>query len=338
MFAFAVRSESGNDAPYLLDVLRAVGRAERTLSKGLGFCTEKFIRPLAGLSADWLKLADDGSDVFGLAASLAGVRGEGKVGPMRAFLEEVEAAKFVNWSPGSTSAVWSNRPLADNLAAVFRRRQMEAFRAGGQDTPSKHKRPARLDDVLAFLAGDTDDDKLSDLLWGLIAVDWRKAKRTPTVRGLRPVPYAFGVPRLVVTPLPFRGVKLVDRNRLTLSDTSGVEAASPRLDPPDRPDRTAWGLGLTARTPVKADAGAFDRLASGRPNAVAECVTHAARRLKSGGLLVRGYRNRSRAGARLDVSQSFDPTRLLAAMMFPLPNRDLVRIANAVLSPPESEE
>lgn len=313
-FAFAVRSQQDNDAPYLMDVLRALGRAERTLAKGLAFCADKFIRPLSGLSADWLKLADDGSDVFGLAASLAGVRGEGKVGPMRAFLEEVEAAKFVNWSPGSTSAVWSNRPLADNLAAVFRRRQMEAFRAGGHDTPAKHKRPARLDDVLAFLAGDTDDDKLSDLLWGLIAVDWRKAERTQTVRGVGPVPYAFGVPRLVVKPLAYRGRRVPDS------------------------ERCAWTIDRDAEAGVKADAGAFDRLAAGRPDAVADCVTHAAGRLKSGGLLVGGYRNRGRAGKGLDIPQCFDPTRLLAAMLFPLPNRDLVRIANAVLSPPESEE
>ena len=100
--AFAVRSETGNDAKSLVEVLRALGRAERTLAKGLGFCADKFLKPLSSLSPDWLTLADDGSDVFKLAASLAGVRGEGKVGPMRAFLEEVEAARYVNWSPGST--------------------------------------------------------------------------------------------------------------------------------------------------------------------------------------------------------------------------------------------
>ena len=176
-----MRSETGNDAKFLdpqdvavvadVEVLRALGRAERTLAKGLAFCADKFVKPLAGLSADWLELADDGSDVFKLAASLAGVRGHEKVGPMRAFLEEVEAARYVNWSPGSTSAVWSARPLADNLAAVFRRRQMEAFRAGEDGVPLACKRPARLDDVLAFLHGETDDDKLGDLLWGLIAVD-----------------------------------------------------------------------------------------------------------------------------------------------------------------------
>ena len=313
-FAFAVRSESGNDAKSLVEVLRALGRAERTLAKGLAFCADKFVKPLAGLSADWLALADDGSDVFRLAASLAGVRGEGKVGPMRAFLEEVEAARYVNWSPGSTSAVWSARPLADNLAAVFRRRQMEAFRAGEDGVPLACKRPARLDDVLAFLHGETDDDKLSDLLWGLVAVDWRKAPRTKAERGVRAVPFAFGVPRLVVKPLAYRGRAVPDTTRC------------------------AWTIDRTAAAGVKADAGAFDRLASGRIDAVAECVTHAAGRLKSGGLLVRGYRNRGRAGQPLEVSRSFDPTRLLAAMLFPLPNRDLVRIANAVLSAPESEE
>ena len=131
---------------------------------------------------------------------------------------------------------------------------------------------------------------------------------------MRPVPYAFGVPRLVVTPLAYRGRQVPDT------------------------ERCAWTIDRAAEAGVKADAGAFDRLAAGRPDAVADGVTHAAGRLKSGGLLVRGYRNRGRAGKRLDVPRCFDPTRLLAAMLFPLPNRDLVRIANAVLSPPESEE
>ena len=122
------------------------------------------------------------------------------------------------------------------------------------------------------------------------------------------------MPRLVVKPLAYRGRQVPDT------------------------DRCAWTIDRTAAAGVRADAGAFDKLASGRIDAVAECVTHAAGRLKSGGLLVRGYRNRGRAGQPLEVSRSFDPTRLLAAMLFPLPNRDLVRIANAVLSAPESEE
>jgi CRISPR-associated protein Csx17 len=66
-------------------------------------------------------------------------------------------------------------------------------------------------------------------------------------------------------------------------------------------------------------------------------MTRAARRLRSGGLLVAGYRNRRHSGNPINVVSPFDPTRLLASMLFPLSDRDLERIANAVLYPVESE-
>ena len=43
-----------------------------------------------------------------MATSLAGIQSSGELGPLRMFLEEVKVAKFVNWSPGSTCAVWQS--------------------------------------------------------------------------------------------------------------------------------------------------------------------------------------------------------------------------------------
>jgi CRISPR-associated protein Csx17 len=307
VFAFANRSEKGNDAPHLLSVLRAVGRAERTLANGLRFAQEKYIKPLAGLSGQWLTQADDGSAEFGLAAALAGVRASDDVPPIRAYLEPVEVTKFVNWSPGSSSAVWSRQPLAANLAAVFRRRQLEAFREGVVGVPLRSNRPARLDDVLAFLRGDTDDDKLADLLWGLLAVNWRAVKRTKPGKSEQPIPAEFGIPRLVVGAV--------------------------RLKAESKGDRHSWRVSPegVATTP---DADVFHTL----PLNPIEATDRAARRLRAGGFTVRGYRNRARAGGTLGVVTAFDPIRLLAAMLFPLAPRDLSRTANAVLHPPEPEE
>ena len=61
----------------------------------------------------------------------------------------------------------------------------------------------------------------------------------------------------------------------------------------------------------------------GQSNAVQECVNRAARRLKSGGLLVCGYRNRRQSGKPLAVLSLFQAERLLAAMLFPLSRPDL---------------
>lgn len=310
MFAFANRSQADEsaDAGYLLDVLRAVGRAERTLANGLRFSQGKYLRPLAGLSGQWLTQADDGSREFRLAASIAGIRASKKseVGPIRVFLEEVAVTKFVNWSPGSTSAVWSNRPLADNLAAVFRRRQMEAFREGIVGVPVYSPQFARLDDVIAFLHEETDDDKLSDLLWGLIGVEYPSDKKFRTAEDVV-IPFEFGLPRLLVEERGF---------------TANGEY---------------WNLSDTDAN-VKPDPDVFHLLSSGRRDAVEQCVTRAARRLKSGGLLVHGYRNRATSGRVIEAVSVIPPARLLAAMLFPLSDRDLARIANAVLTPPETEE
>jgi CRISPR-associated protein Csx17 len=312
VFAFVNRSEKGNDTKYLLDVLVALGRAERILSAGLAFCKEKYLRPLQNLSPQWLAQADDGSTEFRLATALAAIRPDKPVGPLRAFLEEVEVTRFVNWSPGSTSAVWSKQSLAANLSAVFLRRQMEAFRSGHVGVPLYSPRPAPLADVIAFLNEETDDDKIHDLLWGLIAVDFPTQYLTPE-SGETDVPFEFGVPRLLV------------------QESSFV------------PNGGYWQRSDDTESNTWPEPDVFNALASGQAKAVQQCVDRAARRLKSGGLLVTGYRNRRQAGKSLAVMSAIRPERLLferllAAMLFPLSQHDLERIANAVLYPPESEE
>jgi len=310
MFAFANRSEHGNDAKYLVDVLIALGKAERTLASGLRFAQEKFIRPLAGLSAQWLDAADDGTVEFRLAAALAGITGskKGEVGPLRSHLEEVEVTKFVAWAPGSKSAVWSKQPLAASLAAVFRRRQMEAFRGGVKGVPIRSRRPAALDDVLAFLRHQTDDEKLGDLLWALTAINWRKVTWVKPERSHESPPVEFGLPRLLVEPRRFTSRTLGDTARWTLDEGDANAVHDPDV---------------------------FHALASRN---IDDAVTKAARRLRSGGLTVTGYRNRRLAGRPLAVQTAIEPDRLLAAMLIPISNRDLVRIANAVLYPPEPQE
>lgn len=310
MFAFANRSEHGNDEGYLLDVLIALGSAERTLSRGLRFATDKYLRPLQGLSARWLEQADDDSPEFRLAAAVAGIRGQlGGVGPFRTYLEEVEVTSFVKWSPGSTSAVWSNRRLENNLAAVFRRRQMEVFRSRSDCLPLPPQRPARLADVVAFLNCLVDDEKLAALVWALPTLDWSAVQsESPGKSDDIAIPFEFGVLRLLVESLP-------------LVATDGD-----------------WRL-RDIGDPMTPDPDVFDLLATGRRDAVEAALDRAARRLKSSGRPIIGHRNRQQAGKPVGgLLSSVPPERLLAAMLFPLAKHDVERIANLVLYPPESDE
>ena len=206
------------------------------------------------------------------------------------------------------AAVWSNRPVAANLAAIFLRRQMEAFRDTQAGVPLRSPRRAGLRDVIAFLRGEVDDPKLADLIWGLTAVDWPAVEpREPDAEEVA-VPFEFGVPRLLVEPSTIAA----GRGRWRL-----IQGDAPNAVP---------------------DPDVFHILGSGQQDAIGQCVDRAARRLKSGGRLVFGYRNRRLAGRPLAVASRVPADRLLAAMLFPLSNRDLEAIANAVLYPPETEE
>ncbi len=313
-FEFATRPQldSEGERTALLAVLRAVGRAERTLAGGLAFCKEKYIRPLQGLSDQWLEQANDDSPEFALAAAVAGIAATDAVGPLREYLEEVEVkGKYVNWSPESTSAVWSKRPLAANLSSVFRRRQMEAFRNGQPGVPLRSNRYAPLGAVLDFLDERTDDDKLHDLIWGLstLARDGERFASPRPSDAVLNIPTEFGLPRLLVNPLAL----VPNGSRWTLAEGEMDHATKP-------------------------DPDVFHAIAAGR----GEAVQRAANRLRAGGLSAVGHRNRQTNLRSLTVvSPHLHPgrsDRLLAAMLFPLSNRDLLLIANSVLFPPENQE
>ena len=180
MFEFAARSEQGNDAKYLLDVLCSLGRAERTLANGLAFCKDKYIRPLHGLNQQWINQADDNSLEFRLAASLAGIQAtkKGEIGPLRVFLEEVEPddeglRQLVTPAvPRPFGRRARSPPTSPPCFAADKWKRLRDKRMRGVLMGSPRVL-ARLPDGCGrvFCNGEIDDDKLSDLIWGLIGVD-----------------------------------------------------------------------------------------------------------------------------------------------------------------------
>jgi CRISPR-associated protein Csx17 len=312
---FANRSQIGNDPPYLVNVLRAIGRAERTLAGGLSFCKDKYLSPLQGLRPQWLTSSDDGSAEFALAAALAGIKSPHmEVGPIRTFLEKVEARQWVKWTPESASAVWTGRPFSENLAATFYRRMLECSKGGLAGMPVYSPCMARPAHVLQFLTEHVDEQKLEDLLWALIGVDSTDVER-PTEEDSATFPFEFGILRLVLSPLSIRWTRYDDTARWTVDTPEADRAAE-----------------------AAPDLQAFQSLRRPGRSAVEEAVNRAALRLKSRGLIVNGYRNRQQSGKPLTVTSYIKPHRLAAAMLFPLSYYHLARITQAVLYPPESEE
>jgi CRISPR-associated protein Csx17 len=331
VYQFANRSEQGNDAKYLQDVLRAIGRAEQTLASGQAFCADKNLSPLQGLNPRWLIDAAPAGETgreFRLAASVASVMAEPRtdLGPLCTHLEPVEQERRrLSWSPGSPSVVWSNRPTADNLAAVLVRRLIESERAGVRGCSLRARITAPLDDVVAFINRQTNDDLLAHLLWALIGLKWSADDfRQLTFVGQRaevfrapltaPVPMTLGLIRMVLTPL-----KLISARPRSDHGPEGFWRVAGREE---------RGSAALTTTPTPAP---FQKLARGN---VPEAEDLAARRLWSDRLVPFGWTNRKRRQSKYQTGSAVDPVRLLAACLFPLSRSSLTRIARQVLTPP----
>lgn len=188
-------------ASRLQAVLVALGQAERALARSLAWTTGRNdqipvvkCQPLSGLSARWLREAHDGKVEFRLAASLASITGfpyqnnEGKSVPvhLRQHLEPVAAKGnaeryWFAWDEQANDMVWNDGDFVDVLNRLFSRRLMRAEQSGLDELPDNGV-PALLDDVVAFIEGETDDELLADLVWGLSLLDWTEKPRVSWTR------------------------------------------------------------------------------------------------------------------------------------------------------------
>jgi CRISPR-associated protein Csx17 len=154
--------------------------------------------PLPLLAPNWVEAADDGSAEFHLAAALAGLgAGSGDL-PMRLHFAPFDE-KRDGWSEVAPLFVWGPGSLVDNLVAILRRRLIEAERRQMPDKPFAGTIRAELADVMAFLAGATDDARIASLLGGLVhAQPFAKLAR----RRLDPpsVPLSYAVLRPLFVP------------------------------------------------------------------------------------------------------------------------------------------
>ncbi|HXT40763.1 MAG TPA: type I-U CRISPR-associated protein Csx17 [Candidatus Angelobacter sp.] len=178
-------------ASRLQAVLVALGQAERALARSLAWTTGRNdqipvtkCQPLVGLSGRWLRDADDRKVEFRLAASLASITGfpykdnDGKSVPLhfRQHLERVAVNGgaghyWFTWDEQARDVVWNDGDFVDVLNRIFSRRLIRAEQSGLDELPDNGI-PALLDDVIAFIEGETDDDLLADLVWALSLLNW----------------------------------------------------------------------------------------------------------------------------------------------------------------------
>jgi len=293
-------------APRMAEVLRALGNAEQELAGGEKFRkTEKrTIHPAPILSDAWREASTDESPEFRLARSLAFIVGEGPVGELRTNLEPVvRVGKGWGWIEGAHAVVWSGADLARNLLAVLTRRLMDGNRAGLESLPLD-SRPfeARPSDVAAFIAGETDDRKLSELIWGLILIEGgrvgaSKSCALPQPRDGTTVPRAYALLKLLFLP---RGC--------------------------------VWPNG-TDPVPVRPEPELLGRLRAGDLKAA---VAIAVRRLRASGFVPMPGPSAGLPRRSPEFRLEADVIRLAAALLFPVSQTD--ELAGLVLRPRRVED
>jgi len=314
MFDYCRFAQEEDDASWFQNVLAALGAAERELAVG---DEHRVYRPLGGLSPAWIHASNDGSVEFRLALSLAFLHGDPKTtGPIRRYLEPVKLRrKAWFWTERGGHVVWTGGDVTRNLGAVLIRRLLDAEKAVERPVPLASRFRASLADVAEFLAGHTDDEKLADLLWGLMLVgatnlpkDSEQPPRPPSRSAVVPPPVGGSesllCPRrlpsayalLKLTLLPFQVNWVFENHAVRFRRRKAAEKNS----------------GIVLK-PVPCIIG---NLQAGNVRGACDL---AARTLRASGLTPLGsYRAN---GSRREIACTIDGTsapRLLAALLFPI--------------------
>ncbi|HUJ08795.1 MAG TPA: type I-U CRISPR-associated protein Csx17 [Verrucomicrobiae bacterium] len=208
--------------PFFQAIVAALGRAERELADGGRFCADKRLSPIAGLSADWIVAACDETPEFEIALALSGIHDhERKIGSLRSNLESVTVWRsktdslIAKWAEKDRAVVWNSADLSTNLAAVLRRRLMDGERKGCETLPLTTANFISLNTVSRFLAGEIDERRIEDLLWGLMLLPQSPPgalRRPADDADAPPLQRAYALLKLLFLPHPLR----VDGQEITI--------------------------------------------------------------------------------------------------------------------------
>ena len=137
----------------------------------------RFLTPCPPLTPSWFPNDGSGSD-YRLARAVAGIApwGESTSGepsdrqssPSGKPVAGDQAAALWVWDETTRSAVWARgASLESNLAAVLRRRLIDAERGVGDGFPLWSLLGAGFQDILALWRGEVDEQRLAELIHAL---------------------------------------------------------------------------------------------------------------------------------------------------------------------------
>lgn len=193
-------------------IVVALGSAERELARTQGKVgnSKTKVSPLAGLSPAWIGAANDKSAEFQMALALASIHDfERKTGPLRSNLESVVVGRrkngewYATWTDKRPGVVWNTADLATNLAKILQRRMMDGQSVGCSWLPLASRFRVPLATVAGFLAGELNDERIEQLLWGLSLVTYSTAQSLDQQESDDvPVPRAYALLKLLFLPRP----------------------------------------------------------------------------------------------------------------------------------------
>jgi CRISPR-associated protein Csx17 len=298
------------------NIVISLGRAERALATTQGKFKKKKVLPIPPLSPPWVTAVADQSPEFLLARALTSIDdAEKKLGPWRSNLEPVDwHSGNSNWMAKDRAVVWNAADFPANLASVLTRRLMDGARAGCARPPLAAHFTAPLGAIARFIAGETDDARIEDLIWGLMLLRDDKSQPIEPHEAApgAPIPTAYALLKLLFLPRPLvieHGRDGLPRARLAHANESGIAIyAEPSL-------------------PALLRAGQLGQA----------CIV-AMRRLRASGLdplpgPIRGLRVRDREWGELDRmgSAGLDPQRLAAALLIPISDTAVNRLLRLVI-------
>ena len=198
----------------LQNVLIAVGQMERWLAKSsISKDTDRGrgVQPLANLSGQWIQHANDKTAEFRLALAIASILGESaEVGPIRNNLEPVDTRGITEWKPGSTSFVWTSGDVLSSMLAVLERRCLDGRMNGLNHPPLDSQYSPLLVDIVDFLNGNVDVQRIVGLALPLSFIPYRHRQpgsgsdRSPQPYAPFELPTAYAVMKLTLLPRKFK--------------------------------------------------------------------------------------------------------------------------------------
>lgn len=178
------------------------------------------VSPCFSLPAAWIDACDDGGPEVRLAAAMASLQQEGKLGAFRAHLAPVEPSDIQRWSETSDHYLPWRGSLLDGLGKILLRRLTLAKKYGV--APLKAGLELDPADLMFLLEGRLDMALFGDLLraFSLVRFSRNFPERWKQPVQQKKLPYAFGMLKLLYSTIPpdagLDASKLRPENRIVM--------------------------------------------------------------------------------------------------------------------------